>query len=75
MGQPAADGRGRMGPLDPELIVGAKDAGDGRGHAVQGIGLALHRILEMVGDKTQDQRLGAGRGRGPDRTAQAQVSR
>ena len=31
-------GRGRMGPLDAELIVGAKDAGDGRGHAVQRVG-------------------------------------
>ena len=64
VGQPAPHGRGRMGPLDAELIVGAKDAGDGLGHAVQGIGLALHRIPEMMGDKTQDQRLGGRPGEG-----------
>ena len=75
VGQPAAHGRGRMRSLDAELIICAEHAGDGFGHAVQRIGLPLHRIPEMMCDEAQDQRFGAGQGRGADRTAEAQLSR
>ena len=64
VGQSAAHGRGRMRSLDAELIVCAEHAGNGFGHAVQRIGLPLHRIPEMMSDEAQDQRLGGGPGQG-----------
>ena len=51
--------------LDPRAVLSAKHAGDGRRACrAEGSRLPLHRIPEMIGDKTQDQRLGGRPGEG-----------